>query len=401
MRCEAFRGLIRGDEREIEAAWRFCQDLPDSLLEESVALRVEDPLRFALVFWRILDRGGCPVLMPTPEESEELRLGAVVDDEGGRRLSQQRPAWPGGGYYAFSSGSQGRRRPLRFELERALANAAAHARSLGLESGHTLAQTLRLHHPFGVVAYLLTPLAARVPVRPGVFFDSLGDQDLGDWVVHLTPYHLQSLRRGRGHRPRRLGKLTVGAAPLARAEALDALQWCDQVYTTYGLSEAGPRVTTGRVSADTFGDGWIGHLLEGIEARTGEDECLWLRTPYHAEGHGGFFSTGDRVEFRPDGSLVFRSRLYDVLRIRGKTYPRPDYNARVERLLGVASEVCQLPYSDALVVFLEGQPQAGAERKLLRHLPELRGARLQWLAHFERTVLGKTDLRKMLQECGP
>jgi acyl-CoA synthetase (AMP-forming)/AMP-acid ligase II len=406
-----FRRLIQGKPEDIEAAWQFCEALPTQKLTGLVAIRLEDSLRFALLFLKTLDCGGCPVLMPTPAELADYKIPVSVDETGTHLLKHTSPEVlqpQAGTYFAFSSGSTGVRKPFRFHRERALANAQAHANSLGIDSHHQIVQTLRVHHPFGVVAYLFTPLACKARIELGVYFDSLfplqRESDLPNHVVHLTPYHLQSLQRRHSQTTHRVGKLTLGAGPVRREEALYALGLCEELYTTYGLSEAGPRVSTGKVKSGTFVDGWIGHFLEGITYRVERDGSLWIKTPYYADSevsHGDYFNTGDRVELLADGSVVFKNRLQDVLRIRGQTHTRASYNQRLERLTQLCCEIYQRPYSDALLLFIESShPNQTLEKSLWRAIPELRGAQIVWRDSFERTALGKPDLRKMLLQSG-
>lgn len=401
---QAFLQRLRGEEREIEGALEFCQSLPEQALSDLVGIRLEDPLRFSLTFLKVLDSGGCPVLMPSPEEVADYHLPVDIDEQGLHHGDCQTPpklkARPES-YIAFSSGSTGLRKPLQFDSRRALGNASAHAASLGISSQHHIVQTLRIYHPFGVVAYIFTPLACQASVEMGIFFDSLfplrREGDLPHHVVHLTPYHLQLLQRRKVSSPHRVGKLTLGAGPVRREEALYALEFCQELYTTYGLSEAGPRVTSGRVDPSRFVDGWIGYPIPEVQARVDDSGCLWLKTPYYADDNSDFFNTRDRLEALPDGSLIFKNRLEDVLRIRGQTYPRQIYNQRLEQLLGLACAVCQRPYSDALVIFIESPiPDSAMVQSIYRHAPELRGAEVHFQEAFDRTALGKVDLPKML-----
>lgn len=400
--AETYRNLIQGQPDEVASAWEQCQALPEQALTGLVGLAYSHPLALALTFLRVLECGGSPVLMPTPEEARNYRL-TVTLDESGLHSGFPDPALEprAGDFFAFSSGSTGQRKPLRFHHQRALGNARAHAQSLGITSRHSICQTLRLHHPFGLVAYIYTPLATGARVDLGVYFDALFPvkEHLHHTVVHLTPYHLQLLMRRRVESHFKVGKLSLGAGPVRRPEALYALGLANELYTTYGLSEAGPRVTCGRVEGATFVDGWIGHFLEGIQTRIDPDGCLWLKTPYHADNLTDYFNTGDRIESLPDGSAVFKNRIHDVLRVRGQTYPRNFYQQRLQALLELPCEVAQSAYSDELVVFIEtDQEQPDLLRTINRNLPEFRGARVIWRQHFCRTALGKTDLRAMLEE---
>ena len=402
--AETYRSLIQAPPPEVERAWEQCQAIPGQALTGLVGLAYSHPVALALAFLRVLECGGSPVVMPTAEEARQYRLTVTLDEQGwhsGHAAEEAGLEPRPGDFFAFSSGSTGQRKPLRFHHQRALGNAKAHASSLGITQQHSISQTLRLHHPFGVIAYIYTPLAVGARVELGVYFDGLFPvkEELSHTVVHLTPYHLQLLMRRRVESRFKVGKLSLGAGPVRRQEALYALGLAQELYTTYGLSEAGPRVSCGRVEAATFVDGWIGDFLEGIQTRLDENGCLWLKTPYHAENLEDFFNTGDRIERLPDGSAVFKNRIHDVLRVRGQTYPRRLYQERLQALLGLPCEVAQKAYSDELIVFIETDREQPALLPTIdRNLPEFRGAKVIWRESFRRTALGKTDLRAMLEE---
>lgn len=406
--CAAFRDRVVAQPGRLQAAWDFAARLAEADLKARVGVCVEDPLWFAFAFLRVLASGGTPVVMPEMGEAQALGVAATLSENGWQRLEGAALGPRPGHYVAFTSGSTGRRRPLWYCSQRARGNARAHARALQLTSGHRLIQTLRIHHSFGLIAYVFTPLECGVRMEPGVFFDALFPQlrqhDLPDHVVHLTPYHLQFLRRRRVHMPFRVGLLTVGAGPLRRQEAVYAQTLCQQLHATYGLSEAGPRVSSGRVDLEGFVDGWVGWPLADVEAKVDPAGALWLKTPYQAEvetDEQGFLETGDVFELRADGSLVFRSRLHDVVRLRGQTYGRLHYQQRIEDLLEMPVALGQLPYSDDLVVFLEAsQPDPSLEQRLARALPELREARVHWCTSFLRSPLGKPDLSAMMARWG-
>ena len=404
--CCQFLDLVEGPNGEIDAARRMVEAFSSRDLGGVVALCTEAPLLFCLSFLRILECGGTPVLMPSPEEINELNIAWTLDESGLRRSAQNLECGLTAiidTYYAFSSGSTGQRKPLRFSRDRALSNARAHARSLGLGPEHTIIQTLRLHHTFGMVAYIFAPLACGARIRLGVFFDSLfsskQSSDLSDCVVHLTPYHVQHLQRRNTQARHRVGRLSVGSAPLRRVEAEFAAHLCHELFVTYGLSEAGPRVSTGQVDLESYVDGWIGYPIEGVQGKIDADGVLWLKTAHACSDivTSEYFNTGDCVEALKDGSWVFKSRLHDVLRIRGQTCSRTQYSQRVSELVGLSCEVGQREYSDGLLIFIESaQSDPSLLRKIHHGFPELKDARIIWQDEFERSVLGKVNLRSMM-----
>ena len=378
-------------------AERFAQSLPAASLRGRIALNIEDPHAFALCFHRILAEGGTPVLAPEAAEAAELGVSACLTEDGLTTGAGPHQAAVEGAYVAFSSGSTGRRRPLFFSQERALANARAHSQALGLDSQHLLLQTLRLHHPFGVVAYLFSPLVCACSLELGTDFDNGFRQPRSRrTVVHLTPYHLDLMHQRQFHPQAPVACLTIGAGPLSRELAGFATSLCDQLHVTYGLSEAGPRVTSGQVLLETFVDGWIGYPLADIQTELLDSGELQLKTPYAQLGMTTV-ATGDRMEQRPDGSLIFRDRLGDLLRLRGQSVSREGYQARLQQLLGRPCQIGQRSYNDSLAIFLEGRPEQ-VSPSWQRTFPELKGASIHWVDAFPRTALGKVDRQRLLRE---
>jgi hypothetical protein len=383
------------------AAQEFARQLREHPLEGRIGLRLECPWKFATAFFTILAQGGEPVLEPRPEDILELQVAGEIDDQGFRQVqAQPLPYLRANSYWCFSSGSSGRRRPLQFALSRGLANAQAHAQALGLRSGQRLIQTLKIHHSFGVVAYLLTPLVVEMELELGSFFDALfplpASQDAATAVVHLTPYHLRLLQRRSIRVKERLHCLSLGAGPVTRDLAAYACTLADKVFVTYGLSEAGPRVSCGLVNPRVFQDGWIGYPIPGVTASVDESDQLCLETPYASlsiEGHS--IASGDRVQRMMDGSFVFRNRVADALRIRGQTYFRGEVMGRLERSLGAACYLDQCDYSDELVLFVEGLDSAQVARFLKIDFPELRNIEICSLPELPRGSLGKIELEKL------
>ncbi len=145
-----------------------------------------------------------------------------------------------------------------------------------------------------------------------------------------------------GHLPRGLRALAVGGDRLAPAEVADLLAaWPSaELYLTYGLTEAGPRVSTPAAHAEpAHRYGSIGRPLPGVRASLREvrdevgevrDEVgellvesgtvLLRRVGQHSERvlpGPRTIATGDAFSI-DDGYLTFHGRLSDLVVLRGE-----------------------------------------------------------------------------------
>ncbi|RYZ85150.1 MAG: hypothetical protein EOP06_16780 [Proteobacteria bacterium] len=207
------------------------------------------------------------------------------------------------------------------------------------------------------------------------------------------------LRKHSATRKIKLDKLTVGAGPLLKATAEYALQYlCNELYCTYGLTQAGPRVTCGRVVLATFSDGWVGYPLKDVSLMLSTDSELIIKTPYASVdiGPNDPLHTEDIFDGDVISGLIFRSRKSDVIYVRGRTVARSQWSSLLTTQLGFPVEILQEQSTDRIFVFVEsGLPSSDFELQALRSFPELRESRFICLSTFPRTVLGKTDLRML------
>ncbi|MBX7098311.1 MAG: fatty acid--CoA ligase family protein [Myxococcaceae bacterium] len=308
----------------------------------AVTVAATEPLGFAVSFFAALDRGLAPVT---------AARGQALLSPSSLALSA-----PGSAYACLTSGSTGEPKACVLTLDGAMANARAHARSLRLGAEHTVLQTLSLAHSFGVVAALLTPLVTGCALD---FNDALlsrralGRRTLSRVVLSLSPAQARWMLREGGAPIEGVEVLSVGAGLLTPEEwtALQAVFPGAACFATYGLTEAGPRVSTGRVSPGApEGAGFIGVPLEGVDvavlgdarevAAAGTGRLL-VRSPSLAHGlepaqlHQGWLLTRDRVELKADGRLYFLGRESDVIKVGGLTFFSSQLEAAARKVEGV------------------------------------------------------------------
>lgn len=315
-----------------------------------VLLSDPDPLTFALSFLTLLEAGHCPVPTahdPSPVASARLREahpGAFHWT--GETLAAPTVAGQAerGTYGCLTSGTTGTPKLCLLSVEGALANARAHARSLGLAGKHTLLQSLPLHHSFGLVAYVFTPIVVRCAldfVTGFATFRTLGKRSLRDAALHVSPAQLRFMLKERAApAPDGLAIVSVGGG-LADPPELDALRQrvpAARVFVTYGLTEAGPRVLTGEVTGPRP-RGYLGRAIDGVALAVRADDGTLLAS---GEGHlcvatpslkrnieatersddGRFLVTRDRVVLTTEGEVTFLHRGGDLVKVGGvSVYP--------------------------------------------------------------------------------
>ncbi|MEU8146733.1 AMP-binding protein [Nonomuraea sp. NPDC048901] len=149
-------------------------------------------------------------------------------------------------------------------------NAARHAGAVGLRSDDTMLVTLPLNFSYALVAQALAGLVtgARLvvtgpPFSPRGYLDAVRRH--GVTSSSLTPFLLRNLVPGAP--PRGLRMLTVGgdALPSEEVTALVRARSDLEVYITYGLTEAGPRVSTLAAHLEpAHRHGSVGRPLPGV-----------------------------------------------------------------------------------------------------------------------------------------
>ncbi|KUL36310.1 polyketide synthase ligase [Streptomyces sp. NRRL F-4489] len=221
-----------------------------------------------------------------------------------------------------------------------LHNARLHAGATGITASDTLLVNLPLYYSYALVAQALAAYAtgARL-VLDGPPFSPAGYRAAvtAHGVTHssLTPTLARRLLAAPGLVPRGPRALAVGGDRLAPAEvaALLAARPSGELYLTYGLTEAGPRVSTLAAHAEPpHRHGSVGRPLPGVRAslrdvRDGvgellvESDTVLLRRVGQRSGRvllgPRTLATGDAFSI-DDGYLTFHGRLSDFVVLRGE-----------------------------------------------------------------------------------
>lgn len=231
----------------------------------------------------------------------------------------------------FSSGSTGEPKAILHKITNLLQNAQMHIESIGLSELDNMGITLPLYYSYGLVANLFSGLIARSKIFINFQIGSIDSS----WIkqnnisaLSITPFIAKRLTQDFPS----LRKITVGGDILYSKEARKLLNNYPNsaIYSTYGLTEAGPRVSTFKIERSVLNKNFIvplGNALNKVtislenNARRGE---LRVNTPTHMLGYflgkeNGFtpqestlIKTGDLYE-QKHGELYFVGREKKII----------------------------------------------------------------------------------------
>ncbi|MDV9168539.1 class I adenylate-forming enzyme family protein [Streptomyces sp. W16] len=328
--------------------------------------------QFLTVLLALLARGAVPILLPPsapPSRIERMAqaLGADVlvapriqaDLAGGEpshtiartiQLTFLRDlvtdSYLPGEIILLTSGTSGVFSGCLHRVDSLLRNAARHVRSIGQTSADRVLVNLPMHYSYAFVAQVLgtlvsggTAVIAGPPFTPAHYERTLQDHQVT--VSSLTPTLVESWRRVGRKLPAPLRALTVGGGGLDASSVANVLEHNPnlELYLTYGLTEAGPRVSTlaahlepprryssvglplpgvrVRLRTDRPDD-HVGELI--VETDTGMLRRVGRRDESACPVGDGrtSISTGDIFAMDDDGYLFFRSRRPTYVISRGE-----------------------------------------------------------------------------------
>ena len=240
----------------------------------------------------------------------------------------------------LTSGTSGFASGCVFDLEALFRNALRHADAVGLRAGDRVLVDLPLYYSYSMVAQAFASLLRGAdliirgpPFQPASYLRILAER--GITVSALTPLLVRSLLQHGGPFPEEMRCLGVGGDVLSpeHVAQLVRLRPRGELYLTYGLSEAGPRVATLAAHAEPqhrFAS--VGLPLPGVQVSLSprqpgghkelivSSDTVMKRRIGFVEGEKllalrapGVLATGDRFEIDADGYLYFQGRFSDFL----------------------------------------------------------------------------------------
>jgi len=381
---------------------------------------------------------GCPAVLLHPRLTERERavvLGEaqpahliteqVTDGAAGKESSTPGPI-PADRTLSivYTSGSRGRPRGACLSRHAVIASEAAHAANLGWLPEDRWLLCLPPAH-VGGLSIVTRSLIARscIVLSPGAFDPAEVTRVMAQHRVTLCSVvptmlrRLLALEEPRWTPSSDLRAVLVGGAPFS--DALRALAATRSVPTlaTYGCTEASSQITTQRPAQS--GQLGSGAPLPGIELRLEEGEIHVrgdvLMDGYVGESRNGapwapdhWLRTGDFGSFLPDGQLLVRGRIDDLIVTGGENVAPQEVEACIESVPGIASAcVFSLPHDDwgeevvAAVVTDSTRYSADALREQLANdlAPHKRPKRICVLDAMPINRSGKVDRTAVEAQC--
>jgi acyl-CoA synthetase (AMP-forming)/AMP-acid ligase II len=395
-------------------------------------VRDADSLRLALIFFTLIDYGHCPILLDA--ELNDYQLESMVKSSKFSLIDQikvkspsaknQDPAYPDC-YAALTSGTTATPKLCYLSIEGALKNAGFHAKSLGITDKHTVIQSLPINHSYGIVAYLWTKVVKGCGLDLNENFlglKTLAQKKFEDGALHISPAQLQFMLKEPESNLSGIDIISVGGGLAESSEILRLKEKFNEAktYITYGLTEAGPRVSTGEVAQEEP-SGYIGQPFNGVGIAVLQEDgqivpegegSLCVSSPslkmnlapdeltqYQGKS---FLITRDLVSIM-DGSIFFKSRDSDLIKVGGiSVYPKDIEN--VIRKIENVKDCIVFPmehriYGSVPLLIIEGTGEIRDIQNFVKDKLSVyqRPRKVVFLKEFPRHSLNKID-RKRLKE---
>jgi acyl-CoA synthetase (AMP-forming)/AMP-acid ligase II len=255
------------------------------------------------------------------------------------------PAAAPGEMVLMTSGTSGVSSGCVFDFEAILLNGQRHADAIGQRAEDTVLLNLPLYFSFALSSQALASLTrgSRLIISGPPFHQAGYQEALKQFrvtVSALTPVHIRSFFYNDPSALTELRVLSVGGDQLERelAARLVELRKGKEVYFTYGLTQAGPRVCTLAAHAEPssrFSSVGLPHEGTEVWIRPVEDgsgrkqlfvksDTVMKRSIGRVEGRPNdlvgpqTIATGDAFEIDEDGYLFFKGRLSDFISRKGE-----------------------------------------------------------------------------------
>ncbi len=394
---------------------------------KEIYLYHSDPIKFSLFFLYLIDQGAAPICLQSAKAPHGSGWHILEDQWIGEFV--QNTLYKNPYYSVLTSGTVNHPKRCDFSIENAISNARAHSESFEMSNDLEIIQTLPVYHSFGIIAYIFTPLVLKTSINycvglVGSKLFSKYDDSL-KLILHTSPAQARFMLKEKNPPPRSLKKLTIGGGAISFKE-LKLLSYKfpqTEFYVSYGLTEAGPRVLTGKLDT-TFLDTlnisdhscWIGTPLNGVEIRTSNNLTnngqLQLKSPYlklniniDEQTEDGWFLTRDQVCINHNNAF-FLSRSEDLIKCGGiSIYPNDvEYSVRnwPEVTNAILLKKQDLTYDEIPYLFIEGTITESKANELLvkeinySHLIK----KIIILDSFPKMSLDKIDRKKLYDFLG-
>ncbi len=320
----------------------------------------------------------------------------------------------------FSSGTTGKPKAILNNFNKLILNAKMHADSIGIKSTDVVGVKLPVYYSYGLVANFLGAMVSGAKI---VIYSHTGEINT-EWlrkekvsVLSLTPFFASQLKENIPS----LRILTLGGDRLYSAQAkqlINILPNC-QLMATYGLTEAGPRVSTCLIDKNNLDQDEIplGTPLSNVivklektnELKSNMGELI-IKSPTSMEGYylgekDGFLPfnsntdwvvTGDLFEVKNHKYYFLNRKKHIIIQGGEKIYPAV-IEAEIKKIHGVTNvrvhgvkDDNQEEIAKALIVAEKNISLEQVKRKLLGSTSRSRiPKQFEFVDYIPRNKIGK------------
>ncbi len=274
----------------------------------------------------------------------------------------------GGRVLLPTSGTGGQPKRAVHSPYRLMANAAAHAESVGLSGDDStlvvLSPAFGYCHTSQILAHVLLGGRIAFPPKPAMPHDlAVAMRSAQTTNTTMVPHLLGDVMLKALSGVSTLRQISIGGAAITvhQVEQITGRLPAVELLQTWGMTECGPRLTTWRAGRDPLAPGCVGRPVPGVsvEARPssgragiGEEGLgeLYARTPYAMLGYlpgpgtdadvlvePDVIRTGDLGFVDADGQVYVRGRIKNLIDVAGKKVSPEEIESVIAGLPGVAA----------------------------------------------------------------
>jgi O-succinylbenzoic acid--CoA ligase len=427
-------GQTISNESIKKMATEVLANVTNALKTKSIVyLQDDNPMRFCITFFTLLDQGHAPIAL-APDFNQFQKKQFLENKnrswiENGNFIQvaidgESEIVFPNS-YACLTSGTTGTPKVCWLSIEGAKFNGSAHAKSFGMNENHYLLQSLPLYHSFGLSCYLWTVLELGCHLDFNSVFlgmKGLAKRELKNAVLYASPAQLKFMLKEKISEPiKGMSIISFGGGPADSKDILALKEKFTDVKTlvSYGLTEAGPRVSTGTIDTEKP-SGFIGKAFKGITVKvlTNENELLeegtgklCILSPSNKqnrledETYNEYLLTRDVVVLK-NNEICFQSREQDLIKVGGVSIYAKDIEDVVKQFEGISDCLITAKnhkmYGQIPVLIVEGED---CKTELMAYLKSKLSVlqmpkKFHFVEKFPRHSLDKINRKKLLELIG-
>jgi acyl-CoA synthetase (AMP-forming)/AMP-acid ligase II len=185
-----------------------------------------------------------------------------------------------GNVILMSSGTTAVPKAILHKVDSLIKNAFMHADSISLKEEDVVFQCIPMFFSYGLVANMLSSLLNfctyvidEQPFYPSRFFATCDLFKIT--IVSFTPYRIKQLLDLEKSFPKSINKITIGGDKTEYEDLCKLKKFYNgEIYLTYGLTEAGPRVFTNRLTNCLSNWNSLGKTVDSVKVKLHNSEFL-------------------------------------------------------------------------------------------------------------------------------